>query len=190
MPERQPSLEAVLEEAETKMMGAVEVLEKDLKGVRTGRANPALLDGIRADYYGQPTPISQMATVSVPEPKLIVIRPWDQSALPAVEKAILASSLGLQPQSDKGLIRLVLPPLSEERRRQLSAHVKERGETAKVAIRNVRRDANRQVDDLKKAGRPEDDCFKAKESVQKLTEDYEKEVDKYLAAKTRELMET
>ena len=184
------TLESIYEEAAERMMGAVEALERDLKGVRTGRANPALLDGLRVTYYGESLPVNQVATVSIPEPRLIVIRPWDASAVPEIEKAIQASSLGLTPQTSKGIIRLAVPPLSEERRKQLVAHVRERGEQAKVAIRNVRRDANRQVDALKKAGSaPEDDCAKSRDEIQDLTKDSEGDVEKYLQAKIEELME-
>jgi ribosome recycling factor len=184
------TLESVYEDAGERMMGAVEALEKDLRGVRTGRANPALLDGIRVKYYGEEMPVNQVATVSVPEARLILIRAWDANAVPEIEKAIQASSLGLTPMVEKNLIRLAVPPLSEERRKQLVAHVKERGEQAKVAIRNVRRDANRQIDGIKKAGKaPEDDCKKSKEEVQDLTKDNETEVEKYLQSKIDELME-
>jgi ribosome recycling factor len=184
------TLEGIYEEAGERMMGALEALEKDLRGVRTGRANPALLDGIRVSYYGEELPVNQVATVSVPEPRLIIIRAWDQNAVPEIEKAILASSLGLTPMTEKNLIRLAVPPLSEERRKQLVSHVKERGEQAKVAIRNVRRDANRHIDGVKKDGKaPEDDCKRSKEDVQELTKDHEAEVDKYLKAKIDELME-
>jgi ribosome recycling factor len=183
-------LEAIYEDAGERMMGAVEALEKDLRGVRTGRANPALLDGIRVSYYGDELPVNQVATVSVPEARLILIRAWDANAVPEIEKAILASSLGLTPMVDKNVIRLAVPPLSEERRKQLVSHVKDRAEQAKVAIRNVRRDANRHVDAVKKNGKaPEDDCKKSKEDIQELTKDHEAEVDKYLKSKIDELME-
>ncbi len=183
-------LEGIYEEAGERMMGALEALEKDLRGVRTGRANPALLDGIRVKYYGEEMPVNQVGTVSVPEPRLIIIRAWDQNAVPEIEKAILGSSLGLTPMTEKNLIRLSIPPLSEERRKQLVSHVKERGEQAKVAIRNVRRDANRHVDGVKKDGSaPEDDCKKSKDDIQELTKEHETEVDKYLKAKIDELME-
>ena len=184
------TLESIYEDAAERMMGAVETLEKDLHGVRTGRANPALLDGLRIPYYGEELPINQVATVSVPEARLIVIRPWDAKAAPEIEKAILASSLGLTPISDKTVIRLAVPPLSEERRKQLVGHVRERGEQSKVAIRNVRRDANKGVDAIKKAGdAPEDDCAKSKEEIQELTKENEAEVEKYLKSKIDELME-
>lgn len=183
------SLDQIYEDAGEKMMNAVAVLEKELKGVRTGRASAALLDGIRVAYYGQNLPVNQVATITVPEPRMIIIRPWDQAAAPEIEKAITASSLGLAPQVEKNIIRLVIPPLSEERRKQLVTFVKEHGEAAKVAIRNVRRDANRSIETAKKSGTPEDDCDKMKEDVQELTKDHEAEVDKYLEAKIKELME-
>jgi ribosome recycling factor len=183
------SIEEVFLESDDKMKAAVAVLEKELRGVRTGRASAGLLDGIRVEYYGQELPVNQVATVSVPEPRLIVIRPWDQAAVAPIEKAITASSLGLAPQVDKNLIRLVIPSLTEERRKQLVAFVKEQGEAAKVAIRNVRRDANRSIDAAKKEGTPEDECFKAKEEVQTLTGDYEKQVDKLVENKNKEILE-
>jgi ribosome recycling factor len=184
------SLQEICDDAGLRMMGAVETLEGDLRGVRTGRANPALLDGLRVRYFGEELPVNKVASVSVPEARLIVIRAWDQSAVPEIEKAILASSLGLTPMADKNLIRLAVPPLSEERRKQLVAHVRDRGEQAKVAIRNVRRDANRQIDALKKAGKaPEDDCSKSRADVQELTKENEAEVEKYLQKKVDELME-
>jgi ribosome recycling factor len=183
------SIEEVFMESDDKMKAAVAVLEKELKGVRTGRASAALLDGIRVEYYGQELPVNQVATVSVPDARLIAIRPWDQAAMAPIEKAITASSLGLTPQSDKNLIRLVIPPLSEERRKKLVAFAKEQGEAAKVAIRNVRRDANRSIEAAKKEGTPEDECFKAKEEVQNLTADYEGQVDRLVEGKTKEILE-
>lgn len=183
------SIEEVFLESDDKMKSAAAVLEKELKGVRTGRASAGLLDGIRVEYYGQELPVNQVATVSVPEPRLIVIRPWDQAAVAPIEKAVRASSLGLAPQVDKNLIRLVIPSLTEDRRRQLVAFVKEQGEAAKVAIRNVRRDANRHIDTAKKEGTPEDECFKAKEDVQGLTADYEGQVDQLVEGKTKEILE-
>lgn len=183
-------LSGIYEDSGERMMGAVEALEKDLRGVRTGRASSALLDGIRVAYYGEEMPINQVATVSVPEPRLILIRAWDAAAVPEIEKAILASSLGLTPMVEKNMVRLAVPPLSEERRKQLVSHVKERGEQAKVAIRNVRRDANRQIDAIKKAGSaPEDDCAKSKAEIQDLTKESESEVEKYLKSKIDELTE-
>jgi ribosome recycling factor len=182
-------LNQIYEESGEKMMNAVAVLEKELKGVRTGRASAALLDGIRVEYYGQSLPVNQVGTVTVPEPRMIIIRPWDQAAVAEIDKAIRASSLGLSPMVEKNVIRLVIPPLTEERRKQLVAFVKEHGEAAKVAIRNVRRDANRAVDAAEKGGVPEDDCEKMKTDIQDLTKDNEAEVDKYLEAKIKELME-
>jgi ribosome recycling factor len=183
------TLQAIGDEAGERMMGALEVLEKDLRGLRTGRANPAMLDSIRVKYYGEEMAINQLGTVSVPEARLLVIRVWDQAAVVEIEKAIQASSLGLNPMIEKQLIRLQVPPLSEERRKQLVAHVKERGEQARVAIRNVRRDANRHIDQVKKDSKAsEDDCDKTKEEVQGMTKEHEAEVDRYLKDKIDELM--
>ncbi len=184
------NLNEISDEVAEKMMGSLEALENDLRGVRTGRANTALLDSLRVPYYGEDMPINQVGTVSVPEPRMIVIRAWDQNAVPQIEKAILASSLGLTPLTEKNIIRLNVPPLSEERRKQLVSHVKERGEQAKVALRNVRRDANRKIEAMKKDGKaPEDDCAKTKDEVQNITKENEREVDKFLESKINELME-
>lgn len=183
------SIEEIFLESDEKMKAAVAVLDKELRGLRTGRASAGLLDVIRVEYYGQELPINQVATVSVPEPRMIIIRPWDQAAVAPIEKAITASSLGLTPQTDKNLIRLIIPSLTEERRKKLVAFAKEQGESAKVAIRNVRRDANRGIEAAKKEGTPEDECFKAKEEIQGLTADYEGQVDKLVEGKTKEILE-
>src|SRR5688572_13420523 len=136
----------VLFETEEKMEAAVAHLAGELRGLRSGRASPHLVDGLRAEYYGTMTPLGQMAQIGCPEPRLIVIKPFDASVIPEIEKAIRTSNLGLNPQSDGKLVRLVIPPLSEERRKQLVKRVKELGETANVAIRNVRRDGNKAAD--------------------------------------------
>lgn len=184
------SLEEIYLEADEKMDKAVQVLAGELAGVRTGRANPAILEGIKVPYYGTETPLKQVANIGAPEPQLLVIRPWEAKLTAEIEKAILASSLGLTPQNDGKLVRIPIPPLSEERRRQLVKHVNERAEAARVAIRNVRRDANKEIDAIKKGGAaPEDDCFKMKDDVQELTEEKEKTIAELLDRKTKELME-
>jgi len=184
------SLEEVYLEADDRMDKAVKVLAGELAGVRTGRANPTILEGIKVPYFGADTPLKQVANVGAPEPRLLVIRPWEASLTAEIEKAILASSLGLTPQNDGKLVRIPIPALSEERRKQLVKHVNERGEAARVAMRNVRRDANKEIDALKKSGSaPEDDCFKMKDDVQELTEEKEKKIAGLLEKKTKELME-
>jgi ribosome recycling factor len=180
----------ILLETEEKMEGAVTHLAGELRGLRTGRASPALVDTMRIDYYGAMTPLGQMAQIGCPEPRLIVIKPFDQSSVPTVEKAIRASNLGLNPQSDGKVIRLILPPLSEERRKQLVKVVKDQGETANVAIRNVRRDGNKAADTAFNDRQiTEDQLEDAKEQIQELTKTYEGKVKEIVDKKSAELME-
>lgn len=180
----------ILLEAEEKMEGAVSHLAGELRGLRTGRASPALVDNLRVDYYGAMTPLGQMAQIGCPEPRLIVIKPFDATAIQNIDKAIRTSNLGLNPQSDGKVIRLVLPPLSEERRKQLVKLVKDQGETANVAIRNVRRDANKAADGaFNDREITEDQLDEAKEQVQELTKTYEGKVKDLVDKKSAELME-
>jgi ribosome recycling factor len=183
-------LNDVYEDCKDRMNKVIANLEKDFKRLRTGRASVSLLEGIRVDYYGASTPLNQLATLSVPEPRLILIQPWDQSTIGEVEKAILKSELGLTPMNDGKIIRINIPPLTEERRRDLVKLVKKMAEEAKVAVRNVRRDANEMIKDLKKEKEiSEDDAFKAQEEVQKITDDFIKKVDELSAAKEKEILE-
>jgi len=187
--ESERSAEDVFLEASEKMEKAVAVLEHQLRVIRTGRASAALVDHVRVDYYGTQTPLGQIANVATPDPQLIVIRPFDPSATKAIEKAILQSDVGITPQSDGKLIRLVIPPLSEERRKQLAAQVRHMGEQAKVAVRNVRREANRDVDRLKDDSViSEDEAFKAKEDIQDLTKESEGKIDDLVKRKSEEIM--
>jgi ribosome recycling factor len=180
----------VLFETEEKMEAAVTHLAGELRGLRTGRASPHLVDSLRAEYYGTMTPLSQMAQIGCPEPRLIVIKPFDASAIPEIEKAIRTSNLGLNPQSDGKLVRLVVPPLSEERRKQLVKRVKELGEAANVAIRNVRRDGNKAADSaFNDRDLTEDQLDDLKERVQELTKTYEGKVKDLVDKKSAELME-
>jgi ribosome recycling factor len=180
----------ILMDAEERMEKAVDVLQGQLQGLRTGRATPGLVDSIRVDYYGSPTPIKQMANISVPEPQQIVIRPFDASALSNIAKAIQASDLGLSPNSDGRLIRLNIPPLSTERRKQLVSRVKELAEEARISIRNIRRDANKHADQSEKDKVfSEDDRDSTKEQVQDLTKKYEGKVNSMASAKEKEVME-
>jgi ribosome recycling factor len=180
----------ILLDAEERMEKAVQVFHGQLQGLRTGRATAGLVDSIRVDYYGSPTPLKQLANISVPEPQQIVIRPFDASAVSGIVKAIQASDVGLAPNSDGRLIRLNVPPLSTERRRQLVGRVKELAEEARVAIRNIRRDANKHADQAEKDKTiSEDERDQTKESVQDLTKKYESKVNEMAAAKEKEVME-
>ncbi len=176
--------------AEGKMKDTVEAAVKDFATVRTGRANPALLDRIVVDYYDTPTPLNQLASVSAPEPRLLVITPWDKSVLGKIERAIQKSDLGLVPTNDGNVIRLVIPHLTEERRRDLVKLVRKMAEEKRVAIRNVRRDAIERFRAMEKEGTiTEDDLKRAQDEVQKLTDKYIGEVDKLLADKEVEIMQ-
>ncbi|MBU2055282.1 MAG: ribosome recycling factor [Proteobacteria bacterium] len=182
--------EIVFEELKESMEKAINALEKSFSKVRTGRASLALLDGIRVEYYGTPTPLNQVASLSIPESRLIVISPWDNSVLGAIEKAIQKSDLGLMPNNDGKLIRLPIPPLTEERRKELVKVVRKMAEECKVKQRNARRDANEQLKDLKKDSEiSEDDLYAFQEEVQKTTDRYIEKTDAILAAKEKEVME-
>ncbi len=183
------SVEEVYLEAGQKMEKAVEVMEHQLRTIRTGRASASLVDQVRVDYYGTPTPLGQIANIATPDPQLIVIRPFDPGAVKDIEKAILQSDVGITPNSDGKLIRLAIPPLSEERRKQLAGHVRTVGEQSKVAVRNVRREANREVDKLKEdSAISEDEAYKAKDDIQELTRESEKKIDDLVSRKSEEIM--
>lgn len=172
------------------MEKTISALDKSFSRVRTGRASVSLLDGIKVDYYGAPTPIAQVATLSVPESRLIVIAPWDATVIGAIEKAIQKSDLGLMPSNDGKIIRLAIPQLTEERRKELVKVVKKMAEENKIKLRNTRRDANEELKDIKKNNKmAEDELFAAQEEVQKLTNSYIEKIDKILAAKEKEIME-
>lgn len=179
-----------LREAEEKMKKTVEVLRKDLGTVRAGRANPAMLEKITVDYYGTPTPINQLANVSVPESRVLIIQPWDKSSIKDIEKAILKSDLGLTPSNDGAVIRLTIPQLTAERRAEIVKTVKKKAEDAKVAIRNIRREL---IDDIKKIEKEkvasEDESKKGQEKAQKVTDKYIKDIDGVLENKEKEIME-
>jgi len=173
-----------------RMQKSIEALKGELNRVRTGRASIALLDGIKVDYYGTPTPLNQVATLAVPENRLITIQPWDASIIGDIEKAILKSELGLVPTSDGKIIRISIPQLTEERRKELVKLVKRLGENAKIAIRNIRRDANEFVKKKEKEKEiSQDEMKKNQEEIQKLTDDFIKEIDSMIAAKEKEIME-
>lgn len=180
----------ILLDAEERMEKAVEVLKHSLGGIRTGRANPGLVDSLRVEAYGSPTPMKQLASVGAPEPTQIVIRPYDPGVIKDIEKAILASDLGMTPQSDGRVIRINVPPLSTEVRKKLVARIKDLSEESKVSIRNIRRDANKQADQSQKDKiLTEDDCSQVKDEVQELTKKYESQVNDAAKHKETEVME-
>ncbi len=173
-----------------RMDKAIESLKKDIAGIRTGRASLGIFEGITVDYYGTPTPINQVATMSVPESRLIIIQPWDLKMIAEIEKAILKSDLGLNPSNDGKIIRIAIPPLTEERRKQIIKQVHKRVEEAKIAVRNIRRDSNDEVKKLEKEKKmSEDDAKKTLEEIQKLTDSYIKRTDEINSHKEKELME-
>lgn len=182
--------DVALKEARKNMDKAMEALQRNFGRVRTGRASLSLLDGVRVEYYGTPTPLSQVASLSIPEPRLIAIQPWDKSLIPSIEKAILQSEMDLNPSNDGNMIRIPIPKLTEERRRELVKVVKGMTEDARVAVRNVRRDANSQLDQLQKDKEiSEDDLRRLKDEVQKLTDQYVKKADALLEKKEAEILE-
>ncbi|MGI6367367.1 MAG: ribosome recycling factor [Anaerolineae bacterium] len=183
-------IDEILLDIEDRMDKAISALRSDLMGIRTGRASSSLLDRIRVEAYDSVLPLNQMATVAVPEPRLITIRPWDVSTLGAIERAILKSDLGLTPNNDGRIIRLAVPPLTDERRRDLARMVSRRAEEARVAIRNLRRDALKDLTDMQKAGDiPEDDYFKAREDLQSVTDEYITKADELGEQKQAEIIE-
>jgi ribosome recycling factor len=180
----------LLRETEGRMKKAIEALESDLRGIRTGRASPALVERVQVEYYGTLTPLNQLAAISTPEPQLLTIRPYDPSSLRDIERAILSSDLGLTPNNDGKLIRLVIPPLNEERRLELAKVVGRRGEEAKVAIRNQRRDGLAELRDFEKEKLiSEDDFYRARDDLQELTNGYIEQVDEIQARKEQEIKE-
>lgn len=183
-------MKELLKNTEEKMNKTVGVLERDYKSIRAGRANASVLDRVTVDYYGCPTPIQQMAAVSVPEPRILMIQPWDASTLKDIEKAILTSDIGINPQNDGRVIRLYFPPLTEERRKEIVKDVHKTAEESKVAVRNTRRDAIEKLKALKKNNTiTEDDVADGEKKIQNLTDKYCKEIDSLAAVKEKEIME-
>ena len=183
-------MQQLLKNTEEKMEKTIAALERDYKSVRAGRANVAVLDRITVDYYGVPTPIQQMAAVSTPEPRVLMIQPWDASSMKDIEKAILTSDIGINPQNDGRVIRLSFPPLTEERRKEIVKDVKKLAEDNKVAIRNTRRDALEKLKSLKKANTiTEDDVANGEKKIQNLTDKFCKEIDELAAIKEKEILE-
>ena len=182
-------MEERLQPYETKMGKSYGALLKEYASIRAGRANPHVLDKIRVDYYGTPTPLQQVGNISVPEARIILIQPWEKKMIREIEKAIMTSDLGINPTNDGSAIRLVFPELTEERRKALAKDVKKKGDEAKVAIRNIRRDANDAFKKMNKNNElTEDDQKDLEEKVQKLTDKYVKEIDKAIEEKTKEIM--
>ena len=181
-------MDARLQAYEEKMKKTLEFLGEEYAAVRAGRANPHVLDKLRVDYYGTPTPIQQVGNVSVPEARIIQIAPWDKSMLKDIEKAILTSDIGINPQNDGTVIRLQFPELTEERRKDLVKDIKKKAEDAKVALRNIRRDGNEEFKKLGKGEISEDEAADLTDALQKLTDDYSAKIDKALEEKTKELM--
>lgn len=183
-------IDEALTQADNKMQKAIEVTREEFSGVRTGRAAPQLLQNLKVDYYGAPTPMQQLASFSVPEPRLLVVHPYDRNAMQMIERAIMTSDLGLNPSNDGTVIRLAFPPLTEERRKELVKLIRDRAEHGRVAVRNVRRHTKEEIDKDMKAGKvSEDDGHRAEKDLQKLTDRYVAEIDHMLERKESELME-
>ena len=179
----------ILDATRERMNKTISVLQQELNGLRAGRANPQVLDRVMVDYYGTPTPINQLGNISTPEPRMLVIAVWDQKAIPAVEKAIQKSDVGINPSNDGKVIRLVFPELTEERRKELVKVVRKKGEESKVAIRSIRRDANEQNKKQQKDNElTEDDLKRLEEKIQKLTDELIREIDTIVSAKEKEIL--
>lgn len=179
----------ILDATRERMNKTISVLQQELNGLRAGRANPQVLDRVMVDYYGTPTPINQLGNISTPEPRMLVIAVWDQKAIPAVEKAIQKSDVGINPSNDGKVIRLVFPELTEERRKELVKVVRKKGEESKVAIRSIRRDSNEQIKKQQKDNElTEDDLKRLEEKIQKLTDELIREIDTIVSAKEKEIL--
>jgi len=183
-------MEVIIKDSKSKMSKAVESIKSEFSRLRTGRATPALLDGIKVEYYGALSPLNQVGNISVPDPKMIVIQPWDTTQIQAIEKAIIKSELGLNPQTDGKVIRIPIPDLTDERRRDLVKHIKKIAEESKVSVRNIRRTANDSIKADEKAKKiTEDDSKRGQEQIQKVTDEFIAEIDKVVAAKEKEIMQ-
>ena len=183
-------IKEVHHQTESRMKKTIESVRREFNEVRTGRAHPGLIEGLHIDYYGTPTMIKQIASISIPEPRTVFIQPWDPTAIPAIEKAINTSKLGVVPNNDGKIVRLNIPQLSKERRDELVKVVKEMAENGRVSLRTIRRDANERIKKLKSESHvSEDESFRAQEDIQKLTDKYIKEVDAILSGKSKELAE-
>jgi ribosome recycling factor len=181
-------LNSIIQDATTTMQKAIAHLEQELTKVRAGKASPVMLDGIVVEYYGSPTPISQVANISVLDARTITVQPFEKTMLQAIDRAISAANIGINPQNDGNIIRLFLPPLTEERRKEMVKKAGAEGEQAKISIRNIRRDAIEQIKKLQKDGASEDECKDAENNAQQVTDKYILTVDKFLAAKEVDIM--
>jgi ribosome recycling factor len=177
-----------LDETNESMLNAITHLEKEFQKIRTGKASPQMLDGIRIDYYGAMTPLDQLSNINTPDPKQIIVQPWDKSVLPLIEKAIMAANLGFNPKNEGEVLRIIVPPLTEERRKDLVKKARSETESAKVAIRNIRRTSNESAKKLEKDGIPEDDIKKLEHDIQEVTDKYISRVDKLLESKEKDIM--
>lgn len=183
-------LKVIKKEAEEKMKKSISNLKEEFNTIRTGRANPSLLDRVIVEYYGTPTPLNQLANISAPEPRMLVVQPWDVQSLGDIEKAIIKSELGLNPNNDGKIIRLIIPQLTEERRKDLSKLAKKCGEEAKIAVRNIRRDSNDQLKSAEKDGEiTEDNLRQGQNEIQQITDEYVQKVDNLIDGKIDEIME-
>jgi ribosome recycling factor len=183
-------LDDILEDTKERMIKSEKAFEKELSKVRTGRASQNMLDGVKVDYYGVPTPLNQMATIAIPESRLLTVKSWDVSVINEVEKAILKANLGFTPANDGKIIRISIPPLTEARRKEIAKSAGKICEDYKVAIRNIRRDSNEMIKDLQKEGDiPEDDSFKYQKLVQETTDQHIKQLDEIFATKQKEILE-
>lgn len=182
------SLQSILTNSASTMVKAISHLEAELTKIRAGKATPAILDGITAEYYGNPTPLAQVANISVLDARTLSLQPWEKTMLPIIERAIIAANIGINPQNDGNIIRLFLPPLTEERRRELVKRCNGEGENARVSVRNIRREAIEHIKKLQKDGVSEDECKDAEKQVQELTDKYIHLVEKHLEAKEKEIM--
>ncbi|MCM8811489.1 MAG: ribosome recycling factor [Candidatus Omnitrophica bacterium] len=191
MPESKPAvtnIQSVLRDSEAKMQKAIEAVTKEFASIRTGRAAPSLVEGIRVEYYGAPTPLKQLAAINTPDPKLLTIQPWDLNALPEIEKALMKSDLGLSPYNDGKVIKISVPPLSTERRQELTKLAHKQAEEGRISIRNIRHASKESIEKLfKDKAITEDDKFKATDMLQKLTDRYQAKVDQILADKEKDL---
>ncbi len=178
----------ILDDAKENMEASIAHLEREFQKIRAGKASPSMLEGIKIDYYGTSTPIEQTANINTPDPRQIIVQPWDKSILPELEKAIQAANLGFNPKNEGEVLRISVPPLTEERRKELVKQSKTEGEQAKISIRNVRRNANDMAKSLEKEGTPEDEVKRLQEKIQELTDDFIKKVDEHMEKKESDIM--
>jgi ribosome recycling factor len=178
----------VLEEAEESMQNALKHAERELQKVRAGKANPQMLESVKVDYYGAITPIDQVANINTPDPRQIIVQPWDKNMLPVIEKAIMVANLGFNPQNNGEILRIIVPPLTEERRRDLVKIAKNESENAKISLRNIRRAANESAKKLEKTGVPEDDVKMLEKEIQNLTDKYVEKIEEMMETKEKDIM--